>query len=124
MEDNMTTVIQESCTYELPRAERIARLNDELRMKGAGGQIVITRRVHALTGPDVTGLLKALAAYDDFDADSDPHGERDFGVFDFAGAELLWKIDYYDSKLEYGSDDPANVNITQRVLTVLLADEY
>jgi len=60
-----------------------------------GGQIVITRGVHELTGADVSGLLKALAAFGEFDADSDPHGERDFGLFDFAGRELMFKIDYY-----------------------------
>jgi hypothetical protein len=109
---------------QVPRAERIAQLNDVLRTKGLGGQIVITRGVHALTGPDVTALLGALASFNDFDANSDPHGERDFGAFDFLGQELLWKIDYYDSKLEYGSDDPADPEQTQRVLTVMLAHEY
>jgi hypothetical protein len=109
----------------MPRAERIARLNDDLRTKGVGGRILITRGVHALTGADVSDLLKSLAAFDDFDADSDPHGERDFGVFDFRGAELMWKIDYYsDTELRFGSNDPSNPDVTQRVLTVLLTEEY
>ena len=121
----MATTAERNCTHNVPRAERIARLNDELRTKGTGGQILITRSVYALTGPDVTELLKALAAFDEFDADSDPHGERDFGIFDFHGAEVMWKIDYYsDADLRLASDDPANPDLTYRVLTLLLAEEY
>lgn len=116
---------KQSWDCAIPRAERIAKLNDELRTKGIGGQILITRGVHALTGSNFSDLLKALAAFNDFDADSDPHGERDFGLFDFEGAEVMWKIDYYsDEDLRFGSDDPADPDLTQRVLTVLFAEEY
>jgi hypothetical protein len=121
----MATTIEQSCTQEIPRAERIARLNDELRINGRGGQIVITRGVHGLTGADVADLLQALAAFSDFDTDSDPHGERDFGMFDFRGRELMWKVDCYaDAELRFGSDDAADPDATHRVLTVLLAEEY
>jgi hypothetical protein len=121
----MAATAQDNCVHDVPRAERIAKLNDELRCNGVGGQILITRGVHALTGSDVSELLKALAAFADFDADSDPHGERDFGVFDFKDVELLWKIDNYcGSDLTVGSDDPADPSVTHRVLTVLLAEEY
>ena len=41
----MASTIESNCTHDVPRAERIARLNDELRMKGRGGQIVITRGI-------------------------------------------------------------------------------
>ena len=120
----MASTIELNCVQAVPRAERIARLNDELRIKGKGGQIVITRGVHELTGADVSGLLKALAAFREFDADSDPHGERDFGVFDFADSEVMFKIDYYsDTELRWGSNDPADPEVTHRVLTVLLPEE-
>jgi hypothetical protein len=36
----------------------------------------------------------------------------------------MWKIDYFDLKLELGSDDPADPAATVRVLTVLLPSEY
>lgn len=124
-EIEMATHTQAKCEHEIPRAERIARLNDRLRKTGVYGKILLTGGARALTGDDVSELLKVIAAYSDFDADNDPHGERDFGAFDFRGAELMWKIDYYsDAEFRFGSDDPANPDVTQRVLTVLLAEEY
>ncbi len=46
------------------------------------------------------------------------------GSFDLAGDKLFSKIDYYDSTLEFGSDDPADPSKTTRVLTLMLAVEY
>ena len=113
----------ETCA-ETPRAEAIARLNDAFRKSGAGGLIVATSGVRALDGFNQLDLIQALARYDGFDLDNDPHGERDFGDLEVWGAELLWKIDYYDRELIYGSDDPADPEQTTRVLTVMLPQEY
>ena len=121
----MATNVQSNCVREIPRAEAIAQLNDELRKHGSGGQVVITRGVHDLVGVDIPLLMQSLAEFDEFDADGDPHGERDFGIFDFRGRELMWKIDYFSNpELRWGSDDPANPDATHRVLTVLLVEEY
>ena len=108
----------------LPRAEAIAQLNDTLRKTGKGGTIMVTRGVSSLKGFDRTALTAALAAYDSFDADNDPHGERDFGDLTLFDADLLWKIDYYDKDRKFGSDDPADPNITTRILTVMLVTEW
>lgn len=119
----MNTDAKETCV-QLPRAEAIARLNDALRKTGQGGVIVVTRGVRALPGFQAADLLCALAAYDRFDPDNDPHGERDFGDLELFGADLLWKLDYYDPERKFGSDDPADPARTSRVLTVMLACEY
>lgn len=107
-----------------PSAERIAQLNDKLRRTGRSGQVVVTRGVTALAGFDPAELMAALARYDSFDEDNDPHGERDFGDVDLWDSELLWKIDYYDHELTNASPDPADESVTTRVLTVMLAEEY
>lgn len=106
------------------RAEAIARLNDELRKTGTGGTIVITQTVRRITGFDPGSLAEALANYDGFDADNDPHGERDFGDLTLWGHDLLFKIDYYDPDLTFGSDDPADPERTRRVLTVMCAADW
>ncbi len=113
----------ETCV-QLPRAEQIAQLNDNLRKIGTGGTVVVSRGVMHLTGFDAAALAEAIASYDEFDASGDPHGERDLGTLTMFGADLLWKIDYYDPQLEFGSDDPADPAVTKRVLTVMLAGEW
>lgn len=109
---------------KLSRSEAIARLNDKLRATGRGGRIYVTQGVQSLASFDPRELVAALAAYDQFDPDNDPYGEHDFGVLQLFGAKLMWKIDYYDLSLEFGSEDPADPYATTPVLTVLLASEY
>ncbi|SEJ80644.1 Protein of unknown function [Sphingobium sp. AP50] len=113
----------------------IAALNDALRTNptqpGHNG-VVMTAGVADLIGDASlfrnfhrrAVLLRQVRDHDDFSVDNDPHGERDFGRFEFEGAVLYWKIDYYDRSLEFGSPNPADPNVTTRVLTILLADEY
>lgn len=108
---------------QLPRAEAIARLNDQLRKRGSGGSLMVTRTLAGLKDFDARVLTAALAEYDAFDAENDPHGERDFGDLRLFGTDLIWKIDYYDVDLKYGSNDPADPEVTKRVLTVMLAAE-
>ena len=108
----------------VPRAEAIARLNDQLRKTATGGTIMVTKGVLAISGYNSLELAEALAAYDAFDAENDAHGERDFGDLTLWGEEIFWKIDYHDVDLKFGSDDPADPNKTKRVLTVMLMSEW
>lgn len=50
--------------------------------------------------------------------------EHDFGAFDFIGDRVFWKIDYFDKSLAYGSENPADPEVTERVMTVMLASDY
>lgn len=117
-------VSEQQSLAHAPPAQRVAQLNDKLRITGRGGQVVITRGVTALPSFDGPELMAALGTFNDFDEANDPHGERDFGGVDLWGAELLWKVDYYDRELMSASPDPADESVTARVLTVMLAEEY
>ncbi|RWP13970.1 MAG: DUF3768 domain-containing protein [Mesorhizobium sp.] len=106
------------------RQQRIAQLNDCLRKSAQGGRIVMTAGVAALSASDIADIVAAVATFYAFDDDNDPHGEHDCAVLEVAGKTVIWKIDYYDRSMTFGSDDPVDPAVTTRVLTVMLADEY
>ena len=103
-------------------AARIAALNDAARTTLNGCRLVITHGISALD--NLPAVINQVCSYTDFNASNDPYGEHDFGVFDYVGNTVFWKIDYYDLDLLMHSPDPADPNVTCRVLTVMLAEEY
>ena len=40
------------------------------------------------------------------------------------GQTIFFKIDYFDKTLMYNSPDPSDPAVTERVITIMLADEY
>jgi len=106
------------------RTERIRVLNDTLRTLLKGGKIMMTAGVQALGRDMVAVALTRTQVFDEFTADNDPHGEHDFGKFELDGTEFFFKIDYYDERMEGGSEDPSDPAKTTRVLTLMLASEY
>ena len=84
----------------------------------------MTTGVRALPSTVQAMAIREIERFDGFDFGNDPHGEHDFGSFDLAGGKFFWKIDLYDSTLEFGSEDPADPTKTTRVLTLMLAAEY
>jgi hypothetical protein len=103
---------------------RIAVLNDAFRKTGIGGKWLVTRGIAALPVLEQQAIVQIVRAFNAFDEDNDPYGERDFGAFEYRGWKIFWKIDYYDSGMEFASSDPSDPAQTLRVLTVMLAEEY
>lgn len=106
------------------RIAMIRELNDALRKSFVGGAVMITPGVAALPDDDRAELLAAVREFDLFDYDNDPHGEHDLGIVDLGSGRFLWKIDYFDKAMTFASPDPADPTVTQRVMTVMRADEY
>jgi len=50
--------------------------------------------------------------------------ERDFASMDVDGIKVLMKVDYYDTELAFGSEDPANPAMTRRVITLMRPADY
>jgi hypothetical protein len=105
-------------------AGKIRALNDAFRTTMTGGRVMLTAGIDALPSDVKAMVIRRVATFAEFTADNDPHGEHDFGNFELAGRKVFWKIDYYDAAMEFGSEDPADLSKTTRVLTVMLASEY
>ncbi|HYM33518.1 MAG TPA: DUF3768 domain-containing protein [Candidatus Cybelea sp.] len=103
---------------------RIRHLNDLLRCKGIGGEVMVTAGIDALGSGTVFRVLQAVAAFTDFNDDNDPYGERDCAALTVGGKSIIWKIDYFDRGLTHHSPDPSDPAVTLRVMTIMLTDEY
>jgi stage V sporulation protein SpoVS len=104
--------------------ENIRALNDKLRSELTGGAAVMTTGVAALGVEAVNRAIKAISVFDDFCEKNDPYQEHDFGVIDIEGQKVFFKIDYYDKSRNMHSPDPSDPDVTERVLTIMLAEEY
>ena len=108
----------------LKRINRIRTLNDFFRCTFIGGQVVMTAGVADLTLGTKARVFLEIQNFAGFTADNDPFSEHDFGSFELGGEWFFWKIDYYDQDMIGGSEDPADPDMTKRVLTIMLGDEY
>lgn len=104
---------------------KIAALNDLCRKAmGIAGRLFQTQGISALPIADQSAIREKVETFNTFTPDNDPYGERDFGAFEHKGQRIFWKIDYYDTTLTMGSEDPSDPKQTVRVLTIMLASEY
>ena len=114
---------------ETTNTTTIADLNDRFRTQGPRsgipGHQVLTRAIGELPIPTIQRVLAAVVAFNGFEPGDDPYGEHDFGAIDIEGVgKVFWKIDYYAPDMQHGSEEPADLTKTVRVLTVMLASDY
>jgi Protein of unknown function (DUF3768) len=106
------------------KSARICALNDALRRFGRGGRVMMTSGIEALGAAGIARVMAAVAAFEAFTGDNDPWGEHDCAILTVAGRRVMFKHDYYDRDLTYHSSDASDPAVTERVLTVMLAEEY
>lgn len=109
---------------DLARAARIRELNDAFRSTFDGGRVLVTRGIVDRGRAFHREVIATVRAFARFDADNDPYDEHDFGSLEVLSNKVYFKIDYYDQSLEFGSPDPSDAALTERVLTIMLAEEY
>ena len=111
--------------------EKVAALNDQLRANinsPAPNIVVMTQGILAMvdSNPIIAvarqmELMFIVGNYANFSEDNNPHGERDFGDFEWRGVRCYWKIDLYeDPDVKTADGSPA----IKRVMTIMLASEY
>ena len=115
-------------TYTLAELQdtntRVRILNDTLRKTGVGGETYLTRGIAELKAPMRALVLDAVRTFDDWSDDNDPWQQHDCAMFEVDGQRIMFKIDYYDSTLTHHSPDPSDPTVTERVITIMLAEEY
>ena len=102
----------------------IALQNDNFRKHLSQGTLVLTQGIRSNTKEDLEAIITKVRTFDTFDENNDPYNEHDFGAFDYKGKKIFWKIDYYDQEFLYLSPDVSNPRVTNRVLTIMYAEEY
>jgi hypothetical protein len=105
--------------------QTVEELNDTFRQTLLGGRVALTDSVaHALGADGCEKLMHRIMNYEGFVRDGDRYDEHNFGVVLMSSKSFIWKIDYYSPDMQRLSNNPANVDITKRVMTVMLAEEY
>lgn len=104
--------------------EKIKELNDKLRKYFIGGKVIITQGIRAMPDEDKEILFTKVKNFNDFNQGNNPYGENDFGCINFKGEQFFWKIDYYDVDYLGLSVDASDETVTNRVLTIMKAEEY
>lgn len=102
----------------------IATLNDNFRRSFEGGEVLLSAGIAAMSSEDKANIVSLVQNFNDFTPSNDVYGEHDFLSIDYKGNKIFAKIDYYDLNYEFMSENPANPDITNRVLTILLSCEY
>jgi len=107
------------------RAAKIRILNDQLRQRRVGGEIVFVGDLALENTPELKdAILDALAAYDAFDEGDDPYQEHDFGSIEVNGEKMFWKIDYFGVDRLHLTEDATDPAKTVRLLQVMYARDY
>ena len=134
------TQVATAATADTDRTAEIAALNDAAR----AGSLVTSKTVFTraladiLAGDDPDSgtrqlnlmigqsALRRLINETLIDPGNDPYGERDFGVVEYEGHKIFWKVDVYanDATFAWGSEAPWDAQQSFRVVTVMLARDW
>ena len=115
------------------RTAIIRSLNDQFRKTFIGGAVVITTGIAALDEATRQRIFAAVQSFDAFDEANDPWHEHDFGAFEVdvclpgsarTRERVFFKLEYYDLTRAMHSEDAADPAKTERVMTIMLSDEY
>ena len=107
------------------RASEIAAINDCFRISlgiaalngNIPGHVLKTAGIDALPLDQQAAILSKVREFNTFTEDDDPYGEHTISGHSIGGEKIFWKIDYYAPDMHSGSEDPADLSKTVRVLT-------
>jgi Protein of unknown function (DUF3768) len=100
--------IRNGFTHYPQRQETYRFFKGELTIPPPGGRVMMTAAVDALPDDVRARAIELTRTFDDFTPDNDPHNEHDFGSFEIDDQKFIFKHDYYDKSMQYGSEDPGD----------------
>jgi Protein of unknown function (DUF3768) len=106
------------------QSSRIQYLNDNHRLQMPSGQVFLTAALAALEDRSKAKIIQTVRLFTAFTEDNDPHGEHDMAFFEVDGTRCFFKLDYYDLTMQFGSEKPWRADLTKRILTIGLAEDY
>ena len=116
------SILQAFTHQRMSSTDTIRELNDAFRTTFRGnGDVYLTAAVAALPTEEQGEIIQRVQRFDTFTPENDPHDEHDFGSFELCGRRFFWKIDLYE---EPGVKSENGEPVVNRVLTIMLADEY
>lgn len=109
--------------------DKICALNDAFRKSivtpAPLGKVYMTDGVATHGEPFRRKALEAIQMFDGFTEDFDPHGEHDMMRVIVDGIVVWGKIDCYDKRdPDLGAEDPSDPTTTERLLTLMLPEEW
>ena len=134
------TQLAQSTPPAVDHSAEIARLNDAARAGSLPtSRTVFTRALADILAGDAEDsgtrhlnlmlgqrAIRKLINETPIEPGNDPHGERDFGVVEFQGHKIFWKVDVYanDGTFLWGSETPWDAEQSFRVVTIMLASDW
>ena len=106
------------------KTEIIRKLNDEARRSFKNVQVMLALGIRIRPEKEIAEILERVRTFNNFNKNNDVYGEHDYLSFDYRGEKIIAKIDYYDQNYRFMSENPADPTITNRVLTIMTAEDF
>lgn len=108
---------------------KVRLLNDAFRASlvtpKPSGKLYATAGIAAHGSDFRSRAIEAVVAFSDFTKDIDPSSTHDMMRVVIDDVIVWAKIDYYDkADPDLGAEDPGNSATTERVMTLMLPEEY
>ena len=118
---------QDSCNQnpsKTTRQSKIRKLNNEFRRSGLNGLTISSRGVRALDKEMRDSIINTIRGIDELPPSNDPDNTDSLGSILVGEHLVFWTIEAFDLDLICSSRDPSDPNVTRRVMTIMLAEEY
>ncbi len=102
----------------------IQSLNDAFRLCFTSTELYCSPGILKFGIEDQETILNRVRSYRTFNEKNDPQYLHNRGTFDYDGETVAWEIYCSDKDCRSESPNPANLDLTQRHMMILLEEEW